>query len=91
MPQSLSTWVFEGEGHVFTGFGDSAQGLTLWGSLKRGLFWLLAIFSASPVTNASVDRQLSADEKDGSSAESVGISRNNLGALPEPELAHRFC
>ncbi len=38
LPQSLSTWVFGGDSHVFAGIGDSAQGLTQWVSLKRGLF-----------------------------------------------------
>jgi hypothetical protein len=40
----LSTWVFEGDSHVFAGFGDRAQGLTQCVSLKRGLFEVHLIF-----------------------------------------------
>jgi hypothetical protein len=36
--------VFEGDSHVFTGFGDSAQGLIQWVSLKQGLFEVHFLF-----------------------------------------------
>ena len=49
MPQSLNTRVFKGDTRVFSGFGDSAQGLTQWASLKRGLFELHPHFFGSEV------------------------------------------
>jgi hypothetical protein len=37
-PNSIGNWVIEGNRHVSTAFGDSAQKLTQRVSLKRGIF-----------------------------------------------------
>jgi len=37
-PQSIGTWVFGGDSHVFTGFCDRARRLTQRMRLKRAIF-----------------------------------------------------